>query len=239
MCLHTHICSSIYSPLSPLSDGFVCQTTGLPPLWCLTIHLLYVQAASDCSLPATEGDHLEQWDDLTSVETNVCLSVLINETRSLWSCLKNREITWLTLPTEVVYSQMNTTWNSDQQTFLNPNAAPLCQLYASLLKDSAESFKQLMLSLFHNESQRLLLAAQTASQIRVRIDRFINHLILINLGGHLTFSSLLTEVTSILTYGTVCAADLLSLPSSHRSWRTQSCKFDMCKKSDRVNVAGD
>lgn len=54
-----------------------------------------------------------------------------------------------------------------------------------------------MLSVFHNESQRLFLAAQTASQtqIRVRIDRFINHPILINLGGHLTSSSLIAEVT--------------------------------------------
>lgn len=66
-------------------------------------------------------------------------------------------------------------------------------------------------------SQRLFLAAQTApqTQIRVRIDRFINHLVLINLGGHLTSSSLIAEVTFILTYGPECAADLLSLPSSH------------------------
>ncbi len=66
-------------------------------------------------------------------------------------------------------------------------------------------------------SHRLLLAAQTApqTQIKVRIDSFMKHLILINLGGHLTFFSLITEVTFILMYRPVCTTDLLSLPSSH------------------------
>lgn len=75
-----------------------------------------------------------KWPDFNEKQT----SVLINETRSHCSCLEDWKITGLTPLTEVVYSQTNTTWNSDQQTFLNPNAAPLCQLYARLLKDSAE-----------------------------------------------------------------------------------------------------
>lgn len=64
-------------------------------------------SCSVCSLPATEGNHLEhlrQWDDPTSMRTNVCLSVVINETRSHcrteanisadslhWSCLLSDE----------------------------------------------------------------------------------------------------------------------------------------------------
>lgn len=62
-------------PRSSLSDGFVCQITGFPLGWCVTIHLFYVQAASDCTLPATEGnylEYLEQWDDPTLVKTNAC-----------------------------------------------------------------------------------------------------------------------------------------------------------------------
>lgn len=140
-----HKLASMFT-LSPLSDGSVYQTTGSPPIWCLTIHLLHVQAASDCSLPATEGnhsEHLEHWHYLTPVKTNVCLSSSMKPGRTAV-----REITWLICLSEVVYSQMNTTWNSDQQTFLNPVAAPLCELYASQLTDSAELFKQWILSGF-------------------------------------------------------------------------------------------
>lgn len=110
------------SPICPLSDGFVCQITGFPPVWCLTIHLLYVQAASDCSLPTTEGnyrEHLEQCDELSSV---------IQRTEKHHGL--RRLLTFRPVPLGIQTSKL----------FLNPNAAPLCQLYASLLKDSAELF---------------------------------------------------------------------------------------------------
>ena len=103
------------------------ETPGFSPVWCLSIHLLYMQAASYFTLPTTEGKHLvhlEQWDDK-------CLSLFPMKPAH---AAVVEEITWLTSPS----LKMNTTWNSDQQTFLNPNTAPLCQLYASLLQDFAE-----------------------------------------------------------------------------------------------------
>lgn len=63
---------------------------------------------SDASNPwliSTEEKHVVQQDDLTSVKTNICLSVPINEA-------KYEEITWLT-SSEVIYSKINATWNSD------------------------------------------------------------------------------------------------------------------------------
>lgn len=86
-CCYTK-CNSIYVPsFSTIRWLCVCESTGFPPVWCLTIHLLYVQAASDCSLPATEGNHLHLehlvWrDDLTSMKTKICLSDFL-----YWSCL--------------------------------------------------------------------------------------------------------------------------------------------------------
>lgn len=175
-----HKMQCLFFPLSSLLDGNVCQTTGLSQVWCFTIHLL------KCKLFLTGLCQQQRetiwciWSKKMTWLKTKQLSVSLPSSMKPGHTAVVEEITRLTSPTEVIYSQMNSTWNWDQQTFLNPNAAPLCQHYASLLNVFAE-----LLSIWccDCESQRLLLAAQTSpqTQIRARIHRFVNHLILINL----------------------------------------------------------
>lgn len=56
----------LHGPVSPISCGFVVPSVASLQLG--AIHLLYVRPAPDCCLPATEGNYLEQQDDLTSKE---------------------------------------------------------------------------------------------------------------------------------------------------------------------------
>lgn len=133
-------CNSIYPPhplpyqMALCVRPLACLQYGVSPYICFMCKLLLTAL---CQRPRGKTIWSKATTWLQRKQASVCPSLLINETGSAVVQRMDEHHSWLPLlklftlrwiPLEI----------QTRQTFLNPNAAPLCQLYASLLKDSAE-----------------------------------------------------------------------------------------------------